>query len=144
MDNQMITVRGVVSFPSLTSPDQMSGKYSVQIGNLSDKAVERLEEAGATPKFKEDAYNRGRFIECKSKFPIDNSKFSTVVDTTGANIDPSSVGPGSVVVATIKTYDWSMGGRKGVGTRLLKMVVEELGEPMQTSNNLVVDNSDVL
>lgn len=135
MDNNQVKIKATVSFPSLTRPDAMSGKYSVQLGNLSTAAVEKLEELGMSPKFKEDAYNRGQFIECKSKFPIDNSKFKTVLDSEGLPIDPDSVGPGSKVEVLLKTYDWSMGGRTGVGARIVKLVVTELAQAEALADN---------
>ncbi len=128
MDNNQVKIKATVAFPSLTRTDQMSGKYSVQLANLSSAAVEKLEEMGMSPKFKEDAYNRGQFIECKSKFPIDNSKFKTVLDSEGFPIDPDTVGPGSKVEVLLKTYEWSMGGKSGVGARIIKMVVTELSQ----------------
>lgn len=128
MENNQVKIKATVSFPSLTRPDQMSGKYSIQLGNLSTPAVEKLEELGLTVKFKEDSYNRGQFIECKSKFPIDNSKFKTVLDSQGLPLDPDTVGPGSKVEALLKTYDWSMGGKSGVGARIIKLVVTELAQ----------------
>jgi len=141
MENAMVTVRGKVSFPSLVQPDQMSGKYSVQICNLSDRAVEALEELGVEPKFKDDTYGRGRFVTPSSKFPIDNSKYLTIVDDQGLALDPAVIGPGSVVKATLKAYEWKMGGKSGVGVRLMKMQVEELAEP---EASLSVADEDVL
>ena len=128
MKKDKAKIKATVSFPSLTRPDQMSGKYSIQLGNLSTPAVEKLEELGITPKFKEDSYNRGQFIECKSKYPIDNSKFQTVLDSEGLPIDPDTIGPGSKVEALVKAYEWSMGGKSGVGARIIKLVVTELAE----------------
>lgn len=128
MENNQVKIKATVSFPSLTRVDQMSGKYTIQLGNLSSAAVEKLEELGVNPKFKEDSYNRGQFIECKSKYPIDNSKFRTVMDSEGLPIDPESVGPGSKVEALLRTYDWSMGGSSGVGTRVIKLIVTELAQ----------------
>lgn len=138
MENPMVKVNATVAFPSLTRPDQMSGKYSIQFTNLSDAAAEKLEELGMTVKFKDDAYGRGRFIETKSKFPIDNSKFQTVVDDNGMPMDPDLVGPGSKVEALLKTYEWSMGGKSGVGARLVKMVVKELAkaETLSTDDDI--------
>lgn len=106
----------------------MSGKFSVQFANLSDAAAEKLEELGLNVKFKDDSYNRGRFVECKSKFPIDNSKYQTVVDEAGLPMDPALLGPGSKVEALLKTYEWSMGGKDGVGARVVKIVVKELAQ----------------
>ena len=134
MENNQVKIKATISFPSLTRPDQMSGQYSVQLGNLSTAAVEKLEELGMNVKFKEDSYNRGQFIECKSKFPIDNSKFKTVLDSQGLPIDPDTVGPGSKVEALLKTYDWSMGGKSGVGARVIKLVVTELAQAESVSD----------
>jgi len=128
MENNQVKIKATVSFPSLTRVDQMSGKYTIQLGNLSSAAVEKLEELGVKPKFKEDSYNRGQFIECKSKYPIDNSKFRTVMDSEGLPIDPESVGPGSKVEVLLRTYDWSMGGNSGVGARVIKLIVTELAQ----------------
>ena len=125
MNNNIVKIAATVAFPSLTRPDQMSGKYSIQFANLSDAAAEKLEELGMNVKFKDDAYGRGRFIECKSKFPIDNSKYPTVVDDQGIPTDPEGVGPGSKVEALLKTYNWTMGGRSGVGAYVTKLVVKE-------------------
>lgn len=134
MDNNMVTVRAVVSFPNLTTLDQLSQKYSIQLGNLSAAAVEKLEELGMTVKNKDDAYNRGSFIECKSKFPIDNSGMYKILyeadgKTPFENV-PSAIGAGSVVVATLKTYEWKAPGNKsGVGAHVVKLAVEELSQP---------------
>jgi len=128
VDNQVIKVAATVSFPSMTRPNQMSGKYSIQLSNLSDAAVEKLEELGISVKFKDDAYNRGRFIECKSSFPIDNSKFETVVDDAGLPLDSNKVGPGSKVEALLKPFDWTMGNRSGTSPRLMKLVVREIAK----------------
>lgn len=134
MDNNMVTVRAVVSFPNLTTVDQLSQKYSIQLGNLSGPAIEKLEELGMSVKNKDDAYNRGSFIECKSKFPIDNSgKYGILYEADGKTPfedSPSSIGAGSVVRATLKTYEWKAPGNKqGVGAHIVKLVVEELAKP---------------
>ena len=138
MENNMVKIAATVAFPSLTRTDQMSGKYSIQFANLSDAAAEKLEELGMNVKFKDDTYGRGRFIECKSKFPIDNSKYQTVVDDQGLPVDPDQVGPGSKVEALLKTYEWSMGGRSGVSAYVTKLVVKELAkaEALATNDDL--------
>ena len=135
MDNNMVKIAATVAFPSLTRTDQMSGKYSIQLANLSDAAAEKLEELGMNVKFKDDSYGRGRFIECKSKFPIDNSKFQTVVDDQGLALDPDLVGPGSKVEALLKTYEWKMGGNTGTSAYVTKLVVKELAKAEALSYN---------
>lgn len=128
MENNTLKIKATVAFPSFTRPNQMSGKYSVQLANLSDAAVSKLEELGVVAKFKDDAYGRGQFIECKSGYPIDNSKYETVLDDAGLPMDADKVGPGSKVEAVIKTFDWTMGARSGTSARIVKLVVRELAK----------------
>jgi hypothetical protein len=111
----------------------MSGKYSVQLANLSSAAVDKLESLGMNVKFKEDDYGRGQFITCTSKFPIDNSKFPTVVDDQGLALDPDLVTQGSKVEAVLKTFDWEFKGKRGTSAFVQKMLVTELGQPSEDS-----------
>ena len=50
MENQIVNIRATVSFPSLvdeiTYRGAPTGKYGVQLTNLSERAIERLEELG--------------------------------------------------------------------------------------------------
>lgn len=134
MENQTVTVRGKISFPSLTEETlfkgKPTGKYSVQIANLSSAAVEKLEELGIDVKVKpDDKFERGQFIECKSKFPIDNSgKYAMLFEADGKTkieCAPEQIGYGSVVRATIRPYQTGDGAKPS----LVKMAVEELVEP---------------
>ena len=135
MENQIVQLRATISFPSLV--DQLvfnkapTGKYGVQLTNLSDRAIERLEELGVETKQKpDDKYARGRFIECKSQYPIDNSgKFNILFEDDGKTpfeSSPREIGYGTVVRARVKAYK----GRDGV-TRpsLVSMAIEELVKP---------------
>lgn len=142
MDNNMVKISATVAFPSLTRLDAMSGKYGVQLANLSDAAAEKLEEMGLSVKFKDDSYGRGRFIECRSKYPIDNSKFKTVLDDQGLPMDPDDIGPGTKVEAVLKTYDWKMGGRSGTSAHVVKLVVKELSQ--NETVNSEFDNMEAL
>jgi len=142
MDNNMVKISATVAFPSLTRLDAMSGKYGVQLANLSDAAAEKLEEMGLSVKFKDDSYGRGRFIECRSKYPIDNSKFETVLDDQGLPMDPDDIGPGTKVEAVLKTYDWKMGGRSGTSAHVVKLVVKELSQ--NETVNAEFDNMEAL
>lgn len=142
MDNNMVKISATVAFPSLTRLDAMSGKYGVQLANLSDAAAEKLEELGLSVKFKDDSYGRGRFIECRSKYPIDNSKFKTVLDDQGLPMDPDDIGPGTKVEAVLKTYDWKMGARSGTSAHVVKLVVKELSQ--NETVNSEFDNMEAL
>lgn len=134
MDNNIVKIKATVAFPSMTRLEEMSGKYSVQLANLSGPAVERLEELGMTVKFKEDDYGRGQFITCTSKYPIDNSKFPTVVDDQGLVLDPDLVGPGSKVEVVLKTFEWEFKGKRGTSAYVQKMVVNEIAQNQGTAD----------
>ena len=140
MENQIVNIRATVSFPSLvdeiTFHGAPTGKYGVQLTNLSERAIERLEELGVELKQKpDDKYARGRFIECKSQYPIDNSgKFKILFENDGKTPfegNPRDIGYGSIVRAKIKAYK----GRDGVSRpSLVSMSIEELSQPEVTAD----------
>jgi hypothetical protein len=140
MENQTVTVRARLAFPSLdqelTYKGAPTGKYGVQLANLSGPAVEKLEELGITIKSKaDDKYERGQFIECKSKFPMDNSgKYPVLFEADGKTHfegHTSSIGYGTVVRATIRPYPTQDGAKPS----LVKMAIEELVTPeVETSD----------
>lgn len=135
MENQIVSLRATVSFPSLvdeiTYRGAPTGKFGIQLTNLSDRAIERLEELGIETKRKpDDKYARGQFIECKSQYPIDNSgKFNILFEDDGKTPfegSPREIGYGSVVRAKIKAYK----GRDGVcRPSLVSLAIEELVQP---------------
>lgn len=134
MENQTVTVRAKLSFPSLdqelTFKGAPTGKYGVQLANLSGPAVEKLEELGIATKSKpDDKYERGQFIECKSNFPMDNSgKYPILLEADGKTRfegETNSIGYGTVVRATLRTYNTPDGPKPS----LVKMAIEELVEP---------------
>lgn len=144
MDNNTVTVRAKLAFPSLVEHILYKGaptnKYGVQLANLSGPAVERLEALGVDVKFKDDDYGRGQFIDCKSKFPIDNSgKYPMLYEADGKTLfeeSPEVIGYGSTVRATIKAYTGSDGL---VRPSINKLVIEELVRP-----EINVDDEEVL
>jgi len=138
MENQTVTVRAKVSFPSLTQQIMFkgapTGKYGVQLTNLSAPAVEKLEELGIQLKSKpDDKYERGQFMDCKSQFPIDNSgKYAKLFEAdrkTKFEGSPEEIGYGSVVLATVRPFT----GRDGVvRPSVVSLAVEELITPEAT------------
>lgn len=146
MENQTVTIRAKVSFPSLdqqlTYQGRPTGKYGVQLANLSGPAVEKLEELGIFVKSKaDDKYERGQFIECKSQYPMDNSgKYPILMEADGKTRFegmPSQIGYGTVVRATIRPYKT----QDGTKPSLVKLAVEELVEPEVSTSD---DESEVL
>lgn len=138
MNNESVTIRGTVAFPNLEREDSMAGKYTVQLANLSDAAVEKLEELGVKVSFKDgDKYERGNFITCKSKFPI----IPKDVDGNSFEGMTERVGYGSVVRAAIKPIEWKMGGRSGVSPRIQFMVIDKLVEPEVSTGGASLDDA---
>jgi len=138
LNNESVTIRGTVAFPNLEREDSMAGKYTVQLANLSDAAVEKLEELGVKVSFKDgDKYERGNFITCKSKFPI----IPKDVDGNSFEGMAERVGYGSVVRAAIKPIEWKMGGRSGVSPRIQFMVIDKLVEPEVSTGGASLDDA---
>ena len=132
MENNQVTVKALVSFPSWEREDQFSGKFGVQLCNLSDAAVDKLEELGVNVREETKDYNRGRFIQCKSNYPINNGgKFPLVYLPDGSKYEGlmDSVGYGSAVRATLDIYEWTYAGKSGVGARIKKLTLDEIKEP---------------
>jgi len=112
-------VNGTAFWAQLDQVNQYSGKYQIDVSNLSQKAVEALQEQGISVKNKGD--DRGFFVTCKSKFPISAS------DKTGASLEGVRIANGSGVTAVISSYSWtSPQGKKGVSPNLKKLVVTDL------------------
>ncbi len=138
MNNESVTIRGTVAFPNLEREDSMAGKYTVQLANLSDAAVEKLEELGVKVSFKDgDKYERGNFIPIKSKFPI----IPKDVDGNSFEGMTERVGYGSVVRAAVKPIEWKMGGRSGVSPRIQFMVIDKLVEPEVSTGGASLDDA---
>lgn len=138
VNNESVTIRGTIAFPNLEREDSMASKYTVQLANLSDAAVEKLEELGIKVSFKDgDKYERGNFITCKSKFPI----IPKDVDGNSFEGMTERVGYGSVVRAALKPVEWKMGGRSGVSPRLQFMVIDRLVEPEEGTGAPSLDDA---
>ena len=112
-----IKLKAEVMWAFLNKPNEMSGKYQVDLCNLSAKAVGALEEMGIEVKSKE---GKGSYITCKSTRPI------AAYDDGGSQIEGDILGNGSKAAVIITPYAWSFKGKKGVSPSLRKMVVTHL------------------
>lgn len=114
----------------LDTPNQMSGKYQVDLCNLSKNAIKALEDAGVKVRNKED---KGFFVTAKStKYPI------TALDKEGKPID-AKVGNGSKGVALVTFYDHKFAKQYGLGVGINKLVVTDLVE-YTGGDNIVGDD----
>lgn len=126
-DQQTVTFKATVFWANLTVKNEMSNKYQVELGRLSEKAVAALEAIGIGCGFHEDAEDskksKGDFITCKSQNPI-----RAYDKETGENIAEVGVGNGSQAICVVTPYDWTFKKKSGTSASLARMVITDLVE----------------
>lgn len=130
-----IKLKAEVMWANLDVRNEMSGKYQVDLTNLSPAASQALRDMGIEVKSKED---RGDFITCKSNNPI------RAYDTSGNELDGVMVGNGSKAIAVIGSYTWTFKNKEGVSPSLKKLVISELVTYEDADIASVDDDDDVL
>ena len=116
---EAVKVKGKVYWAQLNKINDMSGKYQVNIGQLSAKAVDALEAMGLSVLEKE---GMGKFITCKSDKPI------KAFDEDGEIDSGVLIGNESECKALIKAYDWTYKNKNGKSPSLRKLVITDLIE----------------
>lgn len=119
MSNRVV-VKSELQWAQLEEKNQLSGKYQVDVCQLSPAAVEALEALGIQAKYKED---RGQFVTCKSVFPIE----AKMAD--GTSLKGVKIGNGTQATVVIEPYHWkSPTGKAGISPSICKngLVVTEL------------------
>ena len=128
-----IAIAATLYWASLQTKNDMSDKYQVDLGNLSDKATMALEEMGIDVKNKE---GQGNYITVKSANPI------KAFDDNGIVIDPNvKVGNGSKAKAALSFYDWTYKAKSGRSPSLIKLMVTEL---IEFGDNADIDDLEFL
>lgn len=134
--SQRVKIKADVMWAYLDKQNDMSGKYQVDLANLSDAAVNALEDMGLKVNQRE---GKGFFITCKSTQPI------KAFDKSGDTIEGVSIGNGSKAIALVSYYDWSYGAKKGKSPSLKKLVIDELVTyEGAEAPEAVVDDDEVL
>lgn len=132
-------INAVLYWPNLTQVNGMSGKYQVDLSQLSPSATAWLSDSGIKVNNKGD--ERGDYITSKSGFEIE------AVDEEGNPID-GLVGNGSQAVVKLnivngrhqKFGDWTIASiKKLVIKELVKYEADDVGEDGE-----VVDYADAL
>lgn len=119
MSDVKVKVKCDLYWAQLDKENEMSGKFQVDLCNLSDAACKALEEAGVEIKSNKDKPEQGKFITCKSSKPI------KAFDTDGDEIH-EKIGNGSKAKALLSTYEWKYKNKSGVSPSLSKLVVTDL------------------
>ena len=109
--SDIITIKGQAFWASLQKINQMSEMYQIDISQLSQAAVKKLESVGVEVKHKD---NQGFYITCKSKFKIPYTY-------EGDDDCTEVMGNGSEVIAVVSTYDWKFKNKSGVSCSLKKL-----------------------
>jgi len=121
MDNaKPIQIRAKLYWANLAKVNEMSGKYQVDLGNLSGAAIKALETLGLEVKNKGD--EREFFITCKSQHAI------RAYNKDSSEITDRLVGKGSEGIAVIGAYAWSFKNKKGISPSIKKLTVTTLVE----------------
>lgn len=125
-ENQMSDIKPVklqaeINWAFFDKVSDMSGKYQVDLCNLSDQAVKALEAIGVAVRKREDKPEKGWFVTVKSNNPI------KPVDEKGNHIT-ALVANGSKATALVSAYNWTWKNKSGVSPSLMKIVITDLKE----------------
>ena len=133
-----LKIKADVYWACLNRKNELADAYTVDLCNLSDKAVAALEDMGIS--IQENAEKKpeqGKYITCKSQRPI------KAFDADGDEIN-EDVGNGSKAVCMIGAYQWSFKAKKGVSPSLAKLVITDLVAFAGAGGNISADDEDVL
>lgn len=130
-----IKLKAEVMWANLDIRNEMSGKYQVDLCQLSPAAAQALRDMGIEVKNKED---RGDFISCKSNNTI------RAYDSNGLELDGVSVGNGSKAVAVVGSYNWTFKNKEGVSPSLKKLVITDLISYVDAEPVSIDDDDDIL
>ena len=116
---------------------EMSGKYQVDLTNLSEQAVKALEAIGVTVRKREDKPENGWYVTVKSNNPI------KPVDEKGNTIS-AIVANGSKATALVSAYNWTWKNKSGVSPSLMKIVITDLKEYKPEGGVDSLEDDDIL
>ena len=137
-EKKKLKIKCDIYWAQLSKMNEMSGAYQVNLCNLSDAAVEALEEMGiSVNQDSEKKADMGRYITCKSK-----NKPMKAFDVDGDEVT-EDIGNGSKAQALVGSYDWTYKNKKGVSPSLIKLVITDLVE-YAGAGGIDADDEDVL
>lgn len=122
--SELVTLKDVtLMWPFLTEKNEMSGKYQVDLCNLTPEHAKELKTLGINPRTKPEKPEKGMFITCKSVRPI-------MALTPNGDVIQSKVGNGSIASLRLGSYQWTapVGNKKGTSPTIAKLVVTKLVE----------------
>ncbi len=129
-----IKLEAEVQWAFFNKKNEMSGKYQVDLTNLSQSAQEALEAAGVVVRKRDDKPEKGWHITAKSNYEI------KPVDKNGNEIN-EVVGNGSKAIAFIKPYEWKWQAKKGVSPSLVKIIITDL--KVYNADEVEIEEDDI-
>lgn len=121
-------------WPALYERNKLSGKYQVDLANLTEDQIEKIEKAGISVRSKDD--ERGFFVTCKSK-NYEITPYDKNGDVIGREI---LVGNNSRADVMVKPYAWkSPTGQSGISLGIAKLVVTDLNRYVPDDGTEPVD-----
>jgi hypothetical protein len=133
-----LKIKADVYWASLSRKNELADAYTVDLCNLSDKAVAALEDMGISVQENADKKpEQGRYITCKSQRPI------KAFDTDGDDI-VEDIGNGSKAICMIGSYDWRYKNKSGRSPSLAKLVITDLVAFEGAGGDMSADDEDVL
>lgn len=109
-------------WPNLYERNRMSGKFQVDLAQLNDAQVEKLEELGVNVRNKGN--EEDNFVTAKSS----NYEIKPY-DTSGNELKDTVVGNGTKATVLFDTYKWKQPtGKTGVSISIKKLIITDLVE----------------
>ena len=102
---------------------EMTEKYEVTLGNLSEAACAELSKLGIGVRQRDDKPEIGQFIVVRSEYPL------AITLKNGEPVE-GMIGNGSTGVALLTPYEWEFKGRAGVGVSLDALLITNLITPV--------------
>jgi hypothetical protein len=127
-----IKFKADVMWAFLTTHNPQALRYTVDLCNISESAIEALEQAGISVLNNPEKPEKGKYITCKSTLPMS-------AETTSGSKITETVGNGSKAIAIVRPYQWDWKGKKGTSPTLLKLRITDLkvyNPPQESINDL--------
>lgn len=132
-----LKIKADVYWAQINRKNEMADAYTIDLCNLSDKAVAALEDMGiSVQENAEKKPEQGKYITCKSQKPI------KAFDADGIDI-VEDIGNGSKAICLVGAYSWTYKNKKGVSPSLAKLVITDLVE-YASGGKISAEDEDVL
>ena len=127
-------IEATLFWANLTTENDMSGKYQVDLGLLDADAVKTIKSWGVPVKHDEGdgdkKPNKGDFVTAKSNYPV------KVVFKAGVEqVDPTAIGNETVAKVKINPYDWKFKNKTGTSLGVSKLQVVQLNKYTPDDND---------